>query len=215
MPHCRLVRLFVAEKGIEIPPEKIDALAGENLRPDFQARSTYGIVPLLQLEDGTYLGESIAICRYMEEMNHSPALMGEGALEKGTIEMWARLADIEGIMPVEEYFRNSAPGWEQRGIHGRGDIPQISELVARGELRVARFYEVLEGRFQEHEFISGPKFTIADIVAMIAVDFAQFTGLTIPDDCPNVLRWFDSVSARPSAQAWPGMKEVFARISPG
>jgi glutathione S-transferase len=215
MPHCRITRVFVAEKGIEIPGEKIDALGGENLKPDYQARSPYCLVPLLQLEDGTYLAESIAICRYIEEMNPTPALMGEGALEKATIEMWSRLADIEGIMPGEDYFRNSAPSFERRGVHGRGDLPQISEMVARGAARLARFYQVLETRLQEHEFLSGSKFTIADIIAMCAVDFAQFNGLPIPEDCPNVRRWFDLVSGRASAKAWPGMKEVAARSTTG
>ena len=128
MPHCRLARVFLAEKGIEIPAEKIDGLGGENLKPDYQARSPYGLVPLLQLDDGTYLAEGVAICRYIEEMNPTPALMGEDALEKATIEMWSRLADIEGIMPMEDYFRNSAQGWEKRGVHGRGDLPQIGVL---------------------------------------------------------------------------------------
>ncbi len=210
-PNCRRVRIFLAEKDVEIAGDKIDILAGENLTDEYKAINPHGLLPVLELDGGTHIWESIASCRYLEALHPEPRVMGADPLETATIEMWDRRADFDGMRAVAEYFRNVVPLFEDRGIPGRNDFAQIPALVERGKARTDAFFRHMEKRLGETEYLAGDHFTSADITAMCVTDFATFTGLAIPDDCPNIQRWFDAVNARPSAKACPGMAAVAAR----
>ena len=189
----------------------MNIMAGDNLTPEYLAKNPHGLLPLLELDDGTLLGESVAICRYFEELHPEPPLMGSGAMDKAVIEMWSRRADFEGMLAVVDNFRNKTPELTDRGLPGRSDVPLIPQLIERGQASVDRFFHHLERQLSENEFLAGDRFTIADIGAMCATDFADFSGLDIPADCPSVRRWYDRVNGRPSAQAWPGMKSLVAK----
>jgi len=199
-PNPRRVRVFLAEKGIEIPTEEVDLGSKAQLSEDYLAVNPMAEVPALVLDDGTVLTESTAICRYLEEVYPDPPLMGRNAIEKGQVMMWDRRMEQHGLAAVAEGFRNSNPFFENRSVTGREDFAQIPELAERGKKRFANFLDMLDKRLAESEFIAGDRFTIADITALIAVDFARTIKVKIGDDHPNVKRWYEAVSSRPSAQ---------------
>lgn len=134
-PNCRRVRVFLSEKRIEVSGVQIGIISGENLESSYLAVNPHGLLPLLELDDGTRLGESSAICRYFEELHPDPPLMGRTALEKATVDMWERRADFEGMQAVVENFRNRFPPFAERAIPGIRGLRQISELVNRGRER--------------------------------------------------------------------------------
>lgn len=210
-PNCRRVRIFLAEKDIEIAGEKISIGAGENLTDAYKAINPHGLLPVLELDGGAHIWESTAICRYLEALHPEPRLMGADPLETATIEMWERRADFDGMGAVAECFRNAVPFFVDRGIPGRNDVAQIPALVDRGKARTEAFFRHMDRRLGETEYLAGDRFTNADIVALCVTDFATFAGMAVPEDCLNTQRWHDAVSARPSAKAWPSMAEVAAR----
>ncbi len=201
-PNPRRVRIFLAEKGGEVPKIEINILEGENLKPDYLKVNPRGLLPTLELDDGTRADETIAICRYIEETHPEPNLMGSTALEKAVIESWQRHMEFDGMLAVGEMFRNSFPDFSNRGLPGVTDtVKAIPELVERGTASVKRFFARLERRLGETEFIAGDRFTIADITALCVVDFASFAKLPIPEGNKNTKHWYATVSARPSATA--------------
>ncbi len=204
-PNCRRVRLLLAEKGVEMAGEKVSVLEGDNLSEAYRAINPHGLVPSLELDDGSYLWESTAICRFLEAQYPEPCLMGADALETAKIEMWDRHTEFEGMAAVAEYFRNTVPPFAGRALPGHDDIAQIPALVERGKARAEAFFRQLDQPLVTSEFLAGERFTYADITTMCVTDFALFTGLELPADCANLQRWFETVSARPSAKAWPGM----------
>lgn len=200
-PNPRRVRVFLAEKGIEVPKVEINIRAGENLQPQFLAINPRGVLPTLQLEDGTVIDESVAICRYFEELRPDPPLMGRTALEKAMIECWTRRIESDAGQPVMDAFRNSYPPYAERAVPGKAGSKAIPELAERGRARLADFYPAIDRRLAESEYIAGPAFTIADITALCIVDFARAVKLPWPEELGNLARWHAQVSARPSAQA--------------
>lgn len=214
-PNCRRVRILLAEKGVVIAGDKVDIMAGENLTDAYKAINPHGLLPVLELDDGARIWESTAICRYLEALHPEPNLLGSDPLETATVEMWERRADFDGMFAVVEYFRNAVPALENRGIPGRDDFAQVPALVERGKARVEVFFRHIENRLGESEYLAGDRFTNADIVALCVTDFATFAGMAVPEDCRNVQRWYDAVSARPSAKAWPGMAERAAQAQAG
>lgn len=199
-PNPRRVRMYLAEKGIDVPRQ--DVGLGWGLSPDFLARSTHKLAPMLELDDGTLLGEAMAICRYFEAQQPQPCLMGDNPKSMAVIEMWERKCDFEGMQAVAEVFRNSVPALADRALAGFDvPVPQIPALVERGKLRVARFYKQLDEQLAQQHFIAGEKFSVADITALCAIDFAKRIKLAIPEDHTHLLRWYAEVSARPSASA--------------
>lgn len=201
-PNPRRVRIFLVEKGIDIPIEQVDG-PGVALSSDYLTKNPHGLVPALELDDGTVIGEAMAICRYFETEQPDPPLMGTDAKDRATVEMWERKADMEGLHAASEVFRNVAPDFKDRGLPGqRGDaIPQLPQLVERGTARVARFFQKLDVQLADNDFLAGERYSVADITALCTIDFCKWIELEIPTECTNVQRWYDQVSNRPSAAA--------------
>jgi glutathione S-transferase len=201
-PNPKRVRMYLAEKGIEVEREEAAEPGKPVLKPDYLARFPHRRVPLLELDDGTTIGEAMAICRYFETLHPEPPLMGSGALDIATVEMWERISESEGMFVTVEVFRNSKRSFAGRALPGYAEpIEQIPELVERGKLRMAQYYDKIEGQLGGWDFIAGERFSVADITAYCVIEFAQFCELEIPESCPNVRRWFDAVAKRPSARA--------------
>ena len=201
-PGPRRVRMFIAEKGIEIPSVQINTRERQQFSDEYRAVNPSCVVPALVLDDGTCIGETVAICRYLEETHPDPNLMGRDAKEKAVIEMWNRQAELEGYLAAVEAVRNSAPMFEDRGVAGvTGGVPQIPALAERGKQSMGRFFAKLDRRLAESSHLAGETFSIADITAYITIDFAKRAEIEIPEDCSNVARWFAAVGERPSASA--------------
>ncbi len=202
-PNPRRVRIFMAEKGISCETEQLNIVLGENLSDDFLAVNPRGVLPTLVLDDGTVLDESVAICRYLEETHPEPALMGADALSKAQIEARQRHMEFDGLFSAAEAFRNAYPRFAKRGLGGNvGPVDAIPALVERGQASVLRFYNRLNEDLGQSRYVAGDAFTIADITALCAVDFASMAArVPVPESCENLARWHAEVSARPSARA--------------
>ena len=201
-PNSRRVRMFLAEKDISLPLVSIDLAAEEQHGDAYRAINPRRVVPTLVLEDGTAIGEVLAIWRYLEEAYPATPLLGTTPKDKALVTMWERRAELEGFAAVMEAVRNAAPGLKGRAIAGPHDYEQIPALVARGKLRVNDFYADLDARLADARFVAGEEFSAADITALVTVDFAT-KGLSLPirDDHRAMKRWYSEVAARPSATA--------------
>jgi glutathione S-transferase len=200
-PSPRRVRIFLAEKGITIPTVQVDLRNNEQLTAEFRAINPDATVPSLELDDGTRINDAVGICVYFEALHPRPALMGETAEEKALVASWQRQVERNGFYAVMEAFRNATPGLKGRALPGPHDYEQIPALAERGRLRVQHFYEQMDAQLAQSEFIAGPRYSIADITALITIDFAARAKMPIPADCAHVQRWHTQVSARPSAKA--------------
>jgi len=202
-PNPRRVRIFMAEKGISCDNEQLDIVKGENLSPDFLNINPRGLLPTLVLDDGTVLDESVAICRYLEETQPEPVLMGRDAVSKAKIEARQRHMEFDGLIGASEAFRNSFPGFAKRALAGTTDVVEaIPELADRGRAKVERFYANLDQSLAQNQFVAGDEYSIADITALCTVDFAAGAArVAIPDSYKNLKRWHTEVSDRPSSQA--------------
>ena len=201
-PNPRRVRMFLAEKNIEIPSVQINTREREQFTDAFKAVSPGYVVPALQLDDGTCISESVAICRYFEELHPEPPLFGVDAKDKAIVEMWNRRVEWEGYARVAEIVRNAAPMFADRGLPGvASGVPQIPALVERGRAAMGRFFTMLDERLAAHPFVAGERFTIADITAFITIDFGKRGELEIPAACAHLARWYGEIGQRPSAQA--------------
>ena len=200
-PNPRRVRMYLAEKGLAVPME--DAGDGPQLSASYKAKYSFAMVPMLELDDGTQIGEAMAICRYFETLHPTPALMGTDAKDKAVIEMWERRAYDEGLIGAAEVFRNTHPAFKDRSIPGHSDpVPQIEALQTRGRQRLGRFFGMLDRQLDDNEFAAGSHFSVADITALCAIDFAKSRAeTTIPEDHIHLRRWYGAVSSRPSAAA--------------
>lgn len=200
-PSPRRVRIFVAEKGISLETVQIDLRAGAHLTTEFRKLNPWCTVPVLELDDGTTISEAIAVCRYLEAAYPDPPLMGRNPGEQGVVAMWEHRAEIDGFLAAAEAFRNATPGMKGRALPGTADYEQIPALVERGKQRVQHFFTWLDARLAESPFVAGPEFTVADITALVSVDFAGWLKLRLPESCAHARRWHAAVSARPSAKA--------------
>lgn len=202
-PNPRRTRIFIAEKGVEVERVDFNIPRGDNLDPEFLKVNPRGLLPTLVLDDGTVLDESIAICRYFEETVPEPNLMGSDPVSKAKIEARQRHMEFDGLQGAAEAFRNSYPGFAKRGLGGNvGEVQAIPELAERGKNSVQRFFESLDAYLSENSYCAGDSFTIADITAYCAVDFATTAArVPFPEDKPNLKRWYDEISSRPSAKA--------------
>jgi len=201
-PNPRRVRIFIAEKGLQIPAVEVSIVDGENLKPDYLKVNPRGLLPVLELDDGTRLDETQAICRYLEETHPEPNLMGRTTLERAQIESWQRHMEFDGMTAVSEVIRNSIPVFSSRGLPGvTQPVAAIPALVERGTQSVKRFYDRLEQRLKESEYVGGSRFSIADITALCVVDVAKNRiNLPIPAENKQTQRWYEAVAARPSAK---------------
>jgi glutathione S-transferase len=201
-PNSRRVRLFLTEKGLSIPLVTVDLGRGEQHSDTYRAINPRRVVPTLVLEDGTAIGEVPAICRYIEEAHPTPPLLGETAKEKAMVAMWDRRAELEGFAAVMEAIRNAAPGLKGRAIAGPHDYEQIPQLAERGKLRVKNFFADFDARLGEAAFVAGQRFSVADITALVTVDFAaKAINFPVLDEHRSLKRWYDAISSRPSMTA--------------
>ena len=200
-PNPRRVRVYLAEKGIEIEKVQVDIPAGENLAPAFRAINPRGLLPTLVLDDGTVIDESVAISLYFESLHPDPPLFGTDAKSRAVIASALRHMEFDGLQSVAEVFRNSNPVFANRSISGTEGVPAVPGLVARGRASVARFFTSLNDTLAESEFVAGDTYSIADITAFCTVDFAKWIQMRIGDEHPHIKRWYAAVSSRPSASA--------------
>jgi glutathione S-transferase len=200
-PNPRRVRIFLAEKGIVVPTIQVDLRANEQFSPAFRAINPDCTVPVLELDDGRRISDVMAICVYFEAAQPEPALMGAGAQDRAIVTAWQRRVERDGFFAVAEAFRNSARAFKGRALPGADDYEQIPALVERGRARVAKFFAMLDAHLAGSEFVAGKRYSIADITALVAVDFAGWIKLAVPEDCGHLRRWYGAVSARPSAKA--------------
>jgi len=194
-PNPRRVRIFLAEKGIKLPTEQIDLGALEQRSEAYTAINPMQRVPALVLDDGTVIAESIAICRYFEALHPEPPLFGRGALEEALVEMWNRRAELHLLFHVASVFQHLHPAMSQMVS------PQVPEWGEANKPRVMAFLQFLDGELKTRPFVAGSNYTVADITAMVAVDFMRPAKLAVPDNLTNLKRWHATVSARPSAAA--------------
>jgi glutathione S-transferase len=193
-PNPRRVRVFLAEKGIQVPYEDIDIVKAVNRQPEFRKKNPMAGVPVLELDDGTCIAESVAICRYFEELHPEPNLFGVGAKERAEVDMWNRRMEFNLLQPIADSFR-------QRHEFFKGRIRQVPEYADIQKLNAEDSLKWLDGELANRRFVAGDRFTIADITAMIAVDFGRVSKIAIQPDQKNLARWHAEVSARPSAKA--------------
>ena len=190
----RRVRIFLAEKGIEVPIAPIDMMKGENQTPEFLKLNPLGTLPVLELDDGTILTESVAICRYFEFSKPEPNLFGHEGLEQARVEMWNRRLELELMRPLAEQFRHLSPFW-------KGRLTQIPEYGEAQRTRLGQVLEWLDRELATRPYMAGERYTIADITAQCAILLGKNTGAPIPDGLHNLKRWWDLVSSRPTARA--------------
>jgi glutathione S-transferase len=194
-PNPRRTRIFLAEKGIEVPTEQVDINAKQHKSPEFTALNPLQRLPALVLDDGTVLCESLAICRYFEALRPEPPMFGKGPLEIGLVEMWSRRVENNLFATVAQVFRHLHPAMKEF------EVPQVPEWAEANRPRVFNFLEILDRQLADNEFIAGARYSIADITAQVTVDFMKVPKLVVPDELTNVKRWHAAVSARPSAKA--------------
>lgn len=195
--------MFLAEKSVEIPMVQINTREREQFGEAFVAKNPLKAVPVLELDDGTCISESVAICRYIEELHPEPALMGTDAKDKAIVEMWNRRVELVGYVAAADIVRNSLPMFEDRGLSGvSGGVPQIPALVDRGKQTLGRFFKILDEQLADNQFVAGSAFTIADITAYVTIEFLKRVDIQIPaSGAENVARWHGEVASRPSASA--------------
>lgn len=194
-PNPRRVRIFLAEKGIDVPLVPVDMAALGHRSEEVTSLNPLQRLPVLVLDDGTVLTESIAICRYVEELHPEPALFGRDALERARIEMWQRRMELNFLFPVAQAFRHIHPAmveWE---------VPQVPEWGEANKPKALEFLTILDRELADREFVAGDAFTVADITGLVGMDFMKPARIPLPEHLEHVRRWYDAVKARPSASA--------------
>ncbi|KIC41165.1 glutathione S-transferase [Ruegeria sp. ANG-R] len=199
-PSPRRARMFIAEKGLQIETRDISIAKGEQLSDAFRAVNPGATIPVLITDEGATLTENLGIAAYLEARFPEPPLLGRTADEKGQVLMWNAVAEQQGGAPIAETLRNTHPSFKDRAITGPMSYAQIPELAQRGAERVDAFFDLLETRLSDSEFVAGNTFSLADITTFVFVDFARVIKKRIPTGNIATLAWFDAIQARPSAQ---------------
>jgi glutathione S-transferase len=201
-PSPRKVRLFIAEKGVDIPTVEVDLRARAQHAPEFLAKNPSGAVPMLELDDGTCLTESLAICHYLEQLLPQPNLMGVDAKEQALVLMWNDIQVFEGYLGIQEVLRNEHEAFKRRGLGGPVSYEQIPALVERGRRRAETFFDRLETRLAQSRFVASQRFTYADIAGFVYLGFAaRALGHDPAATRPEVKRWREEIAARPAIAA--------------
>ena len=200
-PSPRRARIALAEKGLLDDLEVIDInmREGEQRTPAFGAINPYLTVPVLELDDGSRIKSSNGIFHYLEAAIPEPPLIGHTPAEQGLVADLEWRIEMDGFSGIGECLRNTAKGMTGRAMTGKYDYEQIPELGARGRMRVERFFDGFDDMVGDNRFLAGDHFTIADITALVAIDFAKWIKITLPEDAANAQRWYADVSSRPSA----------------
>ncbi|GIX15648.1 MAG: glutathione S-transferase [Paracoccaceae bacterium] len=194
-PNPRRVRIFMAEKGITLPARDVDIMAGAHFRPEYRALTGTHHVPALELSDGTVLTETVAICRYLEAWRPEPNLMGRDPLEAARIEMWQRRMEFQLLQPIAFVLRHSNPAMAVL------EQPQIPQWAEANRPRVAAALADLDARLAGAPYVAGDRYTIADITAIVAVDFMRTIRQPIPEGCAALAAWAARIRARPAVAA--------------
>ena len=194
-PNPRRTRIFLAEKGITLPTEQVDIMTFQHKTPEYTAINPFQRMPTLVLDDGTVITESIAICRYFEMLQPEPALFGVGPKEMALVEMWNRRAEINFFANIAAVFRHLHPAMKEL------EVPQVPAYAEAMRPRAIWFLELIDRELTGREFIASEHFSVADITALVAVDFMKPARLVMPEGLANVKRWHNAVSGRPSAKA--------------
>lgn len=200
-PSPRRVRMFIVEKGLEIETIQVDLRHGEHLKPPFMALNPKATVPVLELDDGTVLNDSTAICQYLDDVFPDHNLTGVDAKERALITMAQTDMEYNGFHAVAECYRNRSRGFKGRALAGPVSYAQIPELSERGRARVLEFFKNLDQRLSQQEFVAGDRFTVADITAFITVDFSRVIKEKPPESMVHLHGWLGSMAARESARA--------------
>ncbi|TYR33684.1 glutathione S-transferase [Mesorhizobium microcysteis] len=194
-PNPRRVRVFLAEKGIEVPLVPVDMGAMGHRDEEVASRNPLRRLPVLELDDGTIITESVAICRYFEELHPEPPLFGTGAVGRAQVEMWQRRMELNFLSAIAAAFRHLHPAMKE------WEVPQVAEWGEANKPKALEFLALLDRELASREFIAGDSYSIADITGLIAIDFMKPARLAVPEELGNVRRWYDAVAARPSAKA--------------
>lgn len=199
-PNPRRVRIFIKEKGLDIPSGEVDIFSGENLKKDYLSKNIWGLCPALELDDGTIISEAPAICGYLDDIHPEPPLFGSNPVERAQVISLDRHMELSGMQSLAYAFRNSHPDFSERGVGGRQGDKAIPELVERGRNGVKVFFERLEKQLSNSEFIAGNFYSLADITGLVVIDFAKFVEFEIPDSHNNTKKWYEKISSRPATQ---------------
>ena len=200
-PSAQRVRVYLAEKGLEVPTEQVNVREGAQFAEPFNSMNPFHCVPFLQLDDGTVIAESMSICSYLEELHPEPALFGRTPEERAVIDMWLRRFELDGFIPLLHALRNHVATFAGRVVPGtRSDLPQSPAMVARGKEMMEVFLDRVEPHMASNEFIAGPEFTVADITGFFTLRMACALEMDINASWPAVAAWFAKVSARPAFQ---------------
>jgi glutathione S-transferase len=194
-PNPRRVRIFAAEKGIDLPSEQVSILKGEHKSDAFRAINPLGQTPALKLVDGAVITESVAICRYLEALHPDPPLFGRTPLEVAQIEMWSRRIELKLMVPTGMIWVHTHPFTARVVPHQYKDFGESNRVL------VTRAQELIDDALGDAPYIAGEQFSIADILLLTTIDFGTFIGLTVPEELTRLNDWHRRVSARPSAQA--------------
>jgi glutathione S-transferase len=201
-PNPRRVHLYLAEKGLDIPCETVDIMTRANRTPEFmERRNRLGGIPVLELDDGSHIAESVAICRYFEVLHPDPSLFGRSAEEQARIEMWSRRMELNGMRPVGMVWIHGSP--LTKAVM-KNQIPEVAE---QNRALVREFHRFMDREFSEHEFVAGDAYSMADILALTTLDFAaNLVELPWDPALANLVAWHERVSARPSAKEHPATR---------
>ncbi len=200
-PNAQRVRVFLAEKNLEVPMEQLNVRENAQFAEPFASMNPFHCVPFLALDDGTVIAESMSICRYLEELHPEPPLFGRTASERGVIDMWLRRFELDGFIPMLHALRNHVPMFAGRVVPGtRNDLPQLPAMVSRGKEMMAIFLDRVEPHMATNDFVAGPEFTVADITGHFTVRMTNVVEMDIASTHPATAAWFAKISERPAFQ---------------
>ncbi|OZG74291.1 glutathione S-transferase [Hahella sp. CCB-MM4] len=193
-PNPRRVRIFLAEKGIDMEYVEINLLKAEHHTPEFKEKNPFSLVPVLEFDNGHHLSETVAICRYFEEIQPEPALFGRTPEEKALVEMWNRRSEFYFFLPTGMCFQHTTDYF--KGL--KQQIPEWGQLCRS---RAEKFFSVLERHFENNEFMTGDYYSIADITTLCALEFSKVNNLRVQPEQKNLQRWLEQMRSRPSYSA--------------
>ncbi len=200
-PNAQRVRVFLAEKGLEVPTEQLNVRNDDQFVEPFTSMNPFHCVPFLELDDGTVIAESMSICRYLEELHPEPPLFGRTAEKRAVIDMWLRRFELDAFIPMLHAVRNHVPMFAGRVVPGtRADLPQLPVMVTRGKEMMEVFLGRVEPHMAQNEFIAGPDFTVADITGFFTVRMTNALEMDLTTSYPAVAAWLAKVSQRPAFQ---------------
>jgi glutathione S-transferase len=194
-PSPRRVRIFLAEKAVSIPRVEVDLAKLEHKTPKFSALNPFETIPILELDDGTRIAETIAICRYIEAVWPAPNLFGLTTVELAIIEMWQRQLELRLLFPIAQVVRHSHPKMAEM------ENPQVPDWAAVNRPKAVHAMEIVDEALRDRPFIAGDRFTVADITGLVALDFAKSARIAIPPELLHLNRWYEALKMRPSAAA--------------